>query len=178
MRSHRMNVATSRRLTCGWVSAGVFAALATSSALAGQRQFLVILATSPKQNGVNPVLPNPQTIENAYFNDVNSFAAYWREISYGDVTVSGQVTDWIQLPWSVQPLVSPGEFVNLGGGGFEYGQGEGFTPSDAMIGIDITGLGIGTSPVGKGGNDVTSTGVAGLTPGERFLDMDGDGVWD
>lgn len=194
MRSHRMFVATGRGLACGWVFAGVLAAIATSSALAGQRQFLVILATSPKQNA-NPVLPNPQTIENEYFNGPDSFAEYWREVSYGDVTINGTVTDWLQLPWSVQP--DPARltgarlsFVDLNESGtYDYGIGEPFDHQKAMLIVDVDGDDANGGSNGpdavednpsyaQGGKQMDRNGLPVWTPGERFVDMDGDGKWD
>lgn len=86
------------------------------TAWAGERQFLVILANSPKQYPGperDPLgqpadgLINPQGIHNQYFDRsdpwIGSFAEYWEEISYGDVKISGQTTDWISLPWAIQP---------------------------------------------------------------------------
>ena len=31
--------------------------------------------------------------------EVDSFAEYWEEISYGQVTVSGDVLGWVEIPW-------------------------------------------------------------------------------
>ena len=89
--------------------------LPTGTAQAGERQFLVILATSPKDfGGGQPPegLVNPELIEREYFDKdfcsvsnniscltdancpsgesclrdgIDSFSEYWEEISYGDV---------------------------------------------------------------------------------------------
>jgi PKD repeat protein len=170
--------------------------LLTENAWAGQRQFLVILATSPKEyNGGLPPggLPNPQLIRNQYFDTinpaVNSFAEYWKEISYGDITISGQVTDWLQLPWAIQPK-TPMRFVDMDGDGkYKYGKGEKFNNQKAMVVVDINGNGPGgvdngpripedNPPYARGAGLTTSTGQPVWTAGERFLDMDGDGRWD
>ncbi|MBI4717019.1 MAG: PKD domain-containing protein, partial [Planctomycetes bacterium] len=82
-----------------------------------ERKFLVILAHSPKQYpnpnrvplGKPPGgLTNKQSIYDQYFdqnpgNTVESFAEYWAEISYGEVTISGDAAGWIDLPWAIQP---------------------------------------------------------------------------
>ncbi len=115
-RAHRVRLAVA--LCVAGVSTLEFMAPA---ARAGTRQFLVILANSPKQYP-NPDrvpqgqpedgLPNPQLIFNQYFDttspDIGSFAEYWEEISYGDVTIAGETTDWISLPWAIlPPLIDP-----------------------------------------------------------------------
>jgi len=56
-----------------------------------------------------PVLPNPQGARNHYFDfrqidEIDSFAEYWHEISYGQVNVSGDVYGWADVPWPVLPL--------------------------------------------------------------------------
>ncbi len=178
-------------LATGW---GVLAR--TETVQAGERKFLVILATSPKQyNGGLPPsgLPNPQTIKNQYFDKNNpgiqSLAEYWEEISYGDVTISGTTTDWISLPWSIRPQTSPGQFIDLNGDGqYEYGQGERFNNAQAAVIVDVDGdpEGADNGPrkvednpsYATGARISTIRGVAVWSPGERFLDMDGDGRWD
>jgi len=190
------------------------------AAKAGQRKFLVILANSPKQfaclggarNGtpcevsatnacpggtcsnVRP-LPDPEAIQNQYFDIRNpstgSFAEYWKEISYGDVTISGEVTDWVLLPWRIAPtvalpndsrdlnrdgIISPADFPNLSGGGYSYGAGERFDNRFSMVSRNI---GRPNDPnAGVGAKQVSSTGAPVFTPGERFLDVNGNGVWD
>lgn len=195
MRSHRMNGTMNRGMVCG-VACTFALMLGAEVARAGQRQYLVILATSPKQNGANPTLPNPQTIENEYFNGPNSFAEYWREISYGDVTISGTVTDWLQLPWRVQP-----DPIRLTGtrltfpdlndsGNYEYGRAEPFDPEKAMVVVDIDGdFGQARTDNGPfrpednpeyalGGKQMDAFGNPVFSPGERWIDFDGDGRWD
>ncbi len=146
---------------------------------AGQREFLVILANSPKQypgpartppGQPTGGLPNPDLIRRQYFDDtagnaIGSFAEYWREISYGDVTIAGDVTDWIDLPWAIQPPLvtpsrdtgtgnppvgdnlqnptlrnSPANFFDLDGSGFfEYGNPEVIRNFIATTPIDLDG---------------------------------------
>ena len=96
MKSHKKRARVVRAVPLGLLAGASVLGLLSSDAWAGQRQFLVILATSPKQfdGGLPPDgLPNPQQIHNQYFDtinpSINSFAEYWREISYGDVTISG-----------------------------------------------------------------------------------------
>ena len=80
--------------------------------MAGNRIFLVTLANSPKQYpgptrdtgepGEGVGLPTGglislQSVRNAYFDDLDpdlgSFAEYWEEVSYGEVTITGEVTN-------------------------------------------------------------------------------------
>ncbi|UCC30761.1 MAG: hypothetical protein JSU86_00505, partial [Phycisphaerales bacterium] len=137
-------------------------------------------------------LPNPQLIRAQYFNNPEgTFADYWREISYGDVTISGEVTDWITLPWRVRPIETEGQAgVDLNGdGSISYGQGEDFDNHRAMVIVDIDGdpFGIDNGPYSpfenpayaQGGQDFHSqTGQRIWMPGERFVDVDLDGRWD
>jgi len=92
--------------------AGAALAIALPQAAFGEdRQFLVILAHSPKQfgGGMPPGgLTNPQFIDRQYFdripnNGIDSFLEYWEEISYGDVRIQpGHTTNWVVLPWSIE----------------------------------------------------------------------------
>ena len=75
---------------------------ARADSVVGERRFMVILATSPKQ------YPGPMNgmpaggwvsvglIHQQYFDkvdpDVGSLAEYWEEVSYGDITISGDTT--------------------------------------------------------------------------------------
>ncbi len=127
--------------------------------------------------------PNPELVRRQYFDrddpGIGSFAEYWKEISYGDVTVAGRVTDWILLPW---PITAPFVFTDLNGDFFlSYGAGENFTSppilrEQTMVGVDIGGE-ITDPTYARGAEQVTTTGVPVWTPGERFMDMNGDGVW-
>lgn len=200
--------------------------LLSETAWAGQRQFLVILANSPKEfaclggarNGTpcdvsstnacpggactnaRP-LPDPQDIRNQYFDILNpsirSFAEYWREISYGDITISGKVTDWVFLPWRIAPaaalpndprdlngdgFISPADFPDLDPSlvdpirAYSYGAGERFDTRFSMVTRDI---GRPNDPNARVGADqISSVGTPVFTPGERFLDVNGNGVWE
>ncbi len=160
-----------------------------------ERQFLVILATSPKHYaylGQSTGAPpggfiNPVLIDRQYFDKVNasigSFAEYWEEISYGDVTITGATTDWIALPWAFEPRNSTHTvpFHNLNGGGYTYGVPEGFSNVVSMVVVDSNGDAPG--PASSPGFAARSSGGQNArnpvwTPGERFVDMDGDGRWD
>jgi len=195
MRSHRVEKRWVRCTACSLVFAAASVLVAGATAQAGQRQYLVILATSPKQHGNNPAgLPNPQTIENQYFHGPDSFAEYWREVSYGDVTIDGAVTDWLNLPWRVRPLAGSTTgarltFYNLKvSGPYLYGVGEPFNTQRAMVRVDIDGdpnaaengpYNVDQNPAyATGAKLTTAAGAPVWTPGERFLDMDGDGRWD
>jgi PKD repeat protein len=121
-------------------------------------------------------------------NDVGSFAEYWREISYGDVTIGGNVTDWIDLPWAIQPPLvsaardpatgnppvndnlanaalrnSPANFFDLNSSSFyEYGEPERFNNSLATTPIDWDGdpndIDNGPDFVGPGSGHSTEAG--------------------
>lgn len=223
MRSHQKKARLFRAVTLSLL-AGVSAVplLFTETVWAGQRQFLVILANSPKQYP-NPArvprgqpgggLPNPELIRQQYFdnvsdNEIGSFAEYWREISYGDVTISGDVTDWIDLPWAIQPPLmdpsrdvpggnppvldnladprlrnSPANFFDLSRNGFyEYGEAEEFNNSISTTILDLDGnpnqIDNGPFFVSPGSQHQTFHGFPVWKPGERFIDMDNDRRWD
>jgi len=91
--------------------------LAVVPAWGKERKFLVMLANSPKEfssTGGKPAggLINRDEVEEMYFDrtkpEINSFAEYWDEISYGDVQVTGTATGWINLPWPIHPEVVGG----------------------------------------------------------------------
>ena len=172
---------------------GALAFISAGKVLAEERQFLVVPATSPKQFGNNGGVPadgleNPEAIRQQYFGDngLGSYAEYWEEISYGDVTINGDSTDWVNLPW---PVSMPGYLMNAMGIGVDndqemflnsvradkeahhwrnmddYGRPEEFSGShctedreDAFTGECLF-------------NDV-------YKPGERFLDVNGNGMFD
>src|SRR5690606_13351283 len=85
-------------------------------ASAQERKFVVMLANPIKslrnsvgENEPLPVLPNPNGARDHYFDfrqkaDIDSFAEYFHEISYGQVNVSGDVYGWVEVPWPVLPL--------------------------------------------------------------------------
>lgn len=175
--------------------------LSTGVVQAGERQFIVILANSPKQFPGVGHLANPNLVDRQYFDTVDpsvgSFAEYWREISYGDVTIRGKTTDWVNLPWRVimDPAVDSPDpdvpnVVNLNGDNFYfYGMPERFDTYRAMVIVDLDGdpngidngpyTSIQNPPYARGGRDTNAvTGAPVWMPGERFVDMDGDGRWD
>ncbi|UCF33793.1 MAG: hypothetical protein JSV78_00485, partial [Phycisphaerales bacterium] len=208
----KLRFRTSCRLPVFVLASFACALLVTDAARAGNRIFLVTLANSPKHYAWNDGLPpegltSKQVISNAYFlknpNDgVGSFAEYWEEVSYGDVTITGQVTDWISLPWPFQPLladldsigddgptdasgrISPESFMDMDRNGqYSYGQSEEFQSQYAMVPVDLDGdpLGQDNGPFepGPGSSDITMIGAKDVwKPGERFLDLDNDGKWD
>ncbi len=171
--------------------------LALAPAKGAERQFLVLLAHSPKQfpdTGLPPGgLPNPESVRRQYFDlidpAVGSFAEYWEEISFGDVLISGETTDWINLPWAIQPpaigddVNSPARFYDLNEDAlYTYGQGERPSNLQAII-IDRDGDVPGGADNGPfapfpASGHVTDQGHPVWKPGERFIDMDGDGKWD
>lgn len=184
-----------------------------------ERKFLVMLAHSPKQ------YPNPdrdpqgqppgglvsrRLVHDQYFDtadpDIDSFAEYWEEVSYGDVPIDGLTTGWVAVPWAIQPPLvdprdddiedgppvndpdvprrSPVNFHDLSDDGrFQYGLGEPFDNEHMSVIRDFDG-----DPGGRdngpfvsepGSMDVgRNAGRPVHKPGERFLDMDGDGRWD
>ncbi len=156
----------------------VVGALLSGAARAAERQFFVILANSPKQfTDGPPELVNPQLINRQYFdrisgNGIDSFAEYWEEISYGDVTIRGTTSDWINLPWRIMPdPAATGE-----------GSADAFENDKPMILVDLDGDGLPNEDAAfaQGGNDVNlRTGNNPLwKPGERFLDLNNNGRWD
>ncbi|MEK6797792.1 MAG: PKD domain-containing protein [Planctomycetota bacterium] len=216
-----------------WIVSAVVlgAVVCLPAAEAAERQFLVILANAPKQfpgpredeeELGKPVggLINRQLIHDQYFDrirpDIGSFAEYWEEISYGDVRISGDTTDWINLPWAIMPPLvneqsappvddaidnpafrnSPANFFDLNFTGFyEYGESERFDNFRAAVAIDLDGDpgGDDNGPYvpGPGGGHYTrpvtwfippfgffTLAFPVYKPGERFVDMDGDGRWD
>src|ERR1051326_2823291 len=143
------------RFSVGWLplltlAAIVPAAFFTSTANAEARKFVVLLTDLPKDHpGVALTLPNVNEVYDAYFDHfkngqtgvprVDSFAEWWEEVSYGIVTVSGDVFGWTSLPWPSRPSGFDGntDFNGTGviahvelQGGFDYtpGSGEAFSP--------------------------------------------------
>ncbi|MFQ5461194.1 MAG: PKD domain-containing protein [Phycisphaerae bacterium] len=145
------------------------------SASAEERQFLIMLANSPKQFGDGVQLESQEIIRKQYFDDsdpaIDSFAEFWEEISYGDVTIVGNVTDWIDLPWRVK--IDPQVLVTNTGAPTSVGDGIPF--------FDLNGTGryeYGFSESFAGSGHQTASGAAVWKPGERFIDIDQDGIWD
>ena len=163
--------------------AGVLVANLAHSAFGEERKFNVMLALPSKsvEGDVSELeLPNSYDIWDQYFDEnkdsgedrVDSFAEYWDEISYGNVSVSGDVFGWVEIPWPVQPATHESLdgrlwFTDLNNSGsMNQFQGE-RVPSSQLQAITL-GL--------QDFNPITGDPV--WTPGERFLDMDGDGRYD
>ena len=108
-------VRTWNAMRTGWSTFAIVGALIAgfaAEAAAQERKFVVMLAAPIKSMravdyNVND-LPNVAPIFAAYFDrtnpNINSFAEYWNEISYGTVNVSGDVFGWVEVPWPVLPL--------------------------------------------------------------------------
>jgi PKD repeat protein len=152
----------------------------------GERKFLVMLANPRKEYGATGVppegLPNPELIRKQYFDttdpSIGSFAEYWEEISYGDVKIGrlDRIPEWINLPWPIHSPVGADNFVELDGSpSFTYGAGESFDNTQSMVAVSTNSF----TASFQGGNDTGPvTGLPVYMPGERFVDMDGDSVWD
>ncbi|MCH9035230.1 MAG: hypothetical protein IID42_12140, partial [Planctomycetes bacterium] len=173
----------------------------TGGVRAEERKFVVMLAHSPKaftlENGVPKLppggLPKADIIRKDYFDpdnnpEIDSFAEYWEEISYRDVTVTGRAFEWISLPWAFAPTApnalprnSAANFIDLfrdengrcrnspqGLGRFAYGAGEVFcdcqTSNDHVtdIGLDKCGALVITDLVGELPNVISSARKLGL----------------
>ena len=169
-----------------------------------QRKFALLLAIPTKSypGGIPApgTLPNPDAGWKQYFDhtdpNILSFADYWREISYGTVDVSGEVAGWAEVPW---PILPPGG----GGAGamlphaslseyeveFTKFVGESFNQSRQKYYIDYNGKLEGTGDPNdptahttdeypSGFVDFDAAGQPVWTPGERFLDLNGNGRYD
>ncbi|MCP4250683.1 MAG: hypothetical protein GY778_26885, partial [bacterium] len=147
-------------------------------AVGEERKFAVLLAVPRKQVPNPPVtnLPNPNDIYDQYFDldkdDVESFAEYWREISYGNVNITGHVFTWVEIPWPVLPggATSPPPdnripFIDLNGSEtLDLFLGESFDETIQMY------------PAGDTSSAGLDDGV--WTPGERFWDLNANGRYD
>ncbi len=203
------------------LTAGFIVSMLAGPARAEERKFVVMLAHSPKAAALMPedeenpiVLPNFADVWDAYFDrvkdtgasEVDSFAEYWLEISYGNVSVSGDAVGWVEVPWPILPTYLFGEsgegeppgsidglvlpFYDLNNSGtLNSFQGEEVPlTQDQMIFIDYNGHQDGTATPGypptaeaptQGLVDFHPlTGQPVWTPGERFRDLDGDGQYD
>jgi PKD repeat protein len=136
----------------------------------------VLLAYPVKQNPtINNQLPNAGQIRDRYFDQdkdgqvlpdgsvaprIDSHAEWWEEISYGDVTVSGNVFGWALLPWRTMPPnvgdLGPGAVgfataphINLiNGATYRPGEGEDFFNDETKFRYDFDGVG-GTADGGQ-----------------------------
>ncbi len=115
MRSRMYLSRTKRMFLLGACVGVAVLVIASKDASAELRKFAVTLAHSPKsQLDINgqPGLPagglhSVEDIRRRYFDrsddTLDSFAEYWEEISYGDVTITGDVFEWVSLPWVFDP---------------------------------------------------------------------------
>ncbi|MCA9243178.1 MAG: thrombospondin type 3 repeat-containing protein, partial [Phycisphaerales bacterium] len=206
MQAYRM---TSRRT---WALAACLAVTTLlSTAQAEERKFTVIMAVPVKNNPQLP-LPNLDQIRRQYFNrddlignpalrrpDIDSFSEYWYEISYGNVSVSGDVIGYAEIPWPILPEndATTGDnhaqkrlkFADLNGdNNFNRDTGE-VVPAaqNQAILIDYNGDNPGTATPGfppfidaptPGLIDVDAQMNPVWTPGERFLDINNNGRYD
>ncbi len=129
----RMNLSRTTRTFLLGACVGVGVLVTTSKdASAELRKFAVMLAHSPKSqlDGTGqPGLPigglhSVEDIRKQYFDrldpELDSFAEYWEEISYGDVTITGDALGWVTLPWAFDPnapnggeRASAADFIDL-----------------------------------------------------------------
>ncbi|GJM26463.1 MAG: hypothetical protein DHS20C16_28780 [Phycisphaerae bacterium] len=193
---------------CNWVCSGlvwatVFSLFVATQAVAEERKFTVMMVVPPKSvNGGYPppgvTSVEPQDIFAQYFDDfdpsIHSFNEYWREISYGEVTVAGDVFDWGEVPWPLLPNGGAQEitFDDLDGDFLLFNfVGEEFDQSKQQFMIDYNGSYNNDNSTGTeddpysgaeedppGLEDYDTNGIEVWTPGERFLDMDNDGRYD
>ncbi len=178
-------------MCCVTVLASLVAAWLATPAGGDERKFMVMLATSTKSSGGAPSqLPNPGNVWDAYFDQVkdegaqrvDSFAEYWDEISYGNVSVSGDVAGWVRVPWPMLPVNVVGEripYVDLNENGvIDRFEGEPVVQSQQAMIIDDNGNLVGPSSRPPGMVDFDIAGHAVWTPGERFRDLNGNGAYD
>lgn len=179
-------------------AAAVFLMVAAVQASAvDQRKFVVMLAAPPKSFATWPpqqALPNPNLAYRNYFDrvdpTVDSFAEYWHEISYGTVNVTGDAIGWAEIAWPILPAGNePGSagalkaavlpYTDLNGSGtFSKFAGEKFDETKLMFPVDYNG-----DKPGNGAPDDPNMLSAPLadgvwTPGERFYDLNNNGVYD
>lgn len=187
---------------CAWL---------VSTAHAEERKFVVILADPPKDHpGAAVPLPNRSEVNDYYFDKtkngqnggprIDSFAEWWEEVSYGNVTVSGNTYGWVSLPWPTSPPGFDGQtsfgsrgvipHVELQGGfNAEPGSGEDFSPFSTMYDYDLDGVGEdpryanfapvpGPAVPGLFIFDMDRYGLPLFIPGERFVDLNGNRVYD
>ena len=186
--------------------------LAPPRASGEERKFLVMLSFPSKSRPTEQTdppfsLPNSGDIYDQYFDrfkdtglfEVDSFAEYWLEISYGNVSVSGDVIGWVEVPWPVLPpadMTNPPLdgtsirnadllFIDLNNNGsLDFGGGETVPPiQNQLILIYYGNIGHDLSQV------LPTPGLADFlnpfdpstaiwTPGERFRDLNDNGVYD
>jgi hypothetical protein len=152
------------RFACLLLAAGLVSAF-DRDANAEERRFAVMLAVPPKSPPADYPKPDslPGTVDvyRQYFGQASdgdlSFAEYWNEISYGNVNVTGNTLGWVEIPWPILPSTS----------------------SDGSS-IPHTQLGSGTALQQFRGEDFDDSSLPDgvWTPGERFMDLNGNGEYD
>ncbi len=197
--------ATRRALALALVAAPLAALVATANA--EDRKFVVFLADPAKDHpGAALPLPNRNTIYDHYFDKVkngqnggvriDSHAEWWEEVSYGDVTVSGEVFGWVSVPWPTRPPGFNGNFgfgsaaviphVDLqGADSYSPGSREVSSTGVTKFEYDFDGVGEnllegnGPAALWFGFDDVDNFNGAPLwAQGERFLDLNGNNDYD
>ena len=177
------------------------AATAFAEERAGERKFTIMLTAPVKSFPVWPTpLPNPNDAWIQYFDEwdpaVDSFAEYWHEISYGTVHVSGDAVGWAEVPWPILPVAAQVEggwsapttngeleramlpYTNLDGGAFNPFAGEDYSEGQQMYYIDNNGNLPGTDGEDPEDHDTPGLDDGWWTPGERFMDLNGNGRYD
>lgn len=192
------------------------AAWMATSANGEARKFVVLLADLPKERTGGAALPNRAEVYDAYFDvdkngllpgepRVDSHAEWWEEVSYGDVTVSGNVYGWSSMPWPSRPgsgfdgntsFQGQGRIPHIelqGGNTYDFGFGEDFDIILPKFLYDVDGQGANLffgnlGPLDwegfiLGNLQLDSLGFPVWSPGERFLDLNNDrvyqaGVWE
>ncbi len=208
------SIFTGTRRRCSVFTLAVFmAGLIAAEAQAQERKFVVMLAVPIKslraatgEGNPIPQLPSSGDCFAHYFDEtdpqINSYAEYWEEISYGQVHVSGDVFGWVEIPWPVLPLgdfeVDEGAttisnltlpFSDLNDNDtYDQFAGEAVPEQqDQMIFIDYNGDLPGTATPGfPPDQNFRTPGLVDFdaqmnpvwTPGERFRDLDEDGRYD
>ena len=174
--------------------AGLLTAALVTSAAGENRRFSIMTAYPTKPAGLSPELASLDLIEAQYFDfppgddpTVDSFTEYWYEISYGNVTVNGQVLPWITLPWPLLPegtVEGSGDSVRIPftdlnqSGTFEKFQGEPVDQFEQMVWTDYDGAIVGDFPTPGLIDFNLVTGAPVWTPGERFRDLNTNGKYD
>jgi len=141
---------------------------------AEDRKFVVLLASSPRTSGPGVLPGDLNEIDNQYFGLGNaSFREYWNEISYGLVNITdGRTFGNIVLTWSTAE--TDFSFVDLNDNSkLNPGMGEGFTDGESMFEVDVDGQ---AGPQQPQPQQTINDSV--WTPGERYLDLEGNGVYD
>ncbi|MCP4250670.1 MAG: hypothetical protein GY778_26815 [bacterium] len=197
--TQRLTAPRARSFQIGVAAVAAWLLLTTSPTTAEERKFALMTAWSPKEQP-SPDLVNIQEIGSLYFdndpfNFTDSFAEYWNEVSYGDITVSGRAFGWVPLPWRYHAPGDnrPQDYIDLDRSfSYRYGVGEDVVSGQEMLLTDWNG-----TILFNGAPDASHADQTGVledasptlppdvaeedlvwTPGERFLDLDADGVYD